>query len=85
MSNEDKLSRGQWWFALKKEDGQGIKHQIVEHNKEEEGGVPTEPEIITWSEPIKIDNKEIGGYAWRGTPEEFQKRFKWIGFEKKKE
>jgi hypothetical protein len=80
MSNEDKLSRGQWWFALKKEDGQGVKHQIVEYNKEEEGGVPTEPEIITWSEPTKD-----GGMTWRGTPEEFQKRFKWIGFEKKKE
>ena len=82
----DKFSPGQYWFALRKEDGQGIRHQIVEHNREEDednqGGIPTEPEILTWSDPIKIEDKAIGGHTWRGSKEEFEKRFKWIGFGK---
>jgi hypothetical protein len=79
---KDKFSPGQYWFAIQKEDGQGVRHQIVEHNREDDpenqGGVPTEPEIITWSDPTAN-----GGHTWRGPKEEFEKRFKWIGFDKK--
>ena len=76
---KDKFSLGQYWFALKTEDGKGVRHQIIEHNRaddeENQGGVPTEPEILTWSDPT-----QNGGHTWRGSPEEFEKRFKWIGW-----
>lgn len=86
---KDKFSLGQYWFALRTEDGKGVRHQIIEHNRaddeDNQGGVPTEPEILTWSDPLKTETAEVAGYSWRGSKEDFEKRFKWIGFESKKD
>jgi len=72
------------WFALKKEDGQGIEHRIVhiDGGENEEGGVLTEPEIITFSD--HNCTKTGGGFTWRGEEKDFLTRFKFIGFPEKK-
>jgi hypothetical protein len=80
MSNPEEITTKTRWFALTKENGKGVQHQVVMIEKdEEEGDTLTEPVIYTWSDPT-----ENGGHTWVGPESQFRKLFKFIGFGKKK-
>lgn len=83
MQNQE-IKRGQRWFATTKDNGKGTQHQVLFIEKDEdvnEGNLPEEPIIYTWSDPS--NDETTGGMTWRGPESEFRKIFKFIGFNKK--
>lgn len=86
----DKIRLGSNWFALTKENGKGIRHQIVAIEKDEDADISTIPQITTFSLvedgalEEKDESKIKNGYTWHGPEDEFLKLFKFIGFSNKK-
>ena len=79
----DKLKLNSRWFALTADNHKGVEHTVMQiSGEEEEGGVLTEREIITYSNVNHEPDK--AGVTWKGSESEFYKLFKFIGFEKKK-
>lgn len=78
----DKIKLNSRWFALTTENHKGVEHTVMQvSSEEEEGGVLTEREIITWS---NFNDEKFGdGRTFCGPESQFLKLFKFIGFEKK--
>jgi hypothetical protein len=78
----DKIKLNSRWFALTADNHKGVEHTVMQvSSEEEEGGVLTEREIITWSN--LNDTAHGDGRTWKGSESQFLKLFKFIGFEKK--
>jgi hypothetical protein len=82
--NNKNIKQGSRWFALTAENHKGVEHTVMQvGGEEEEGGVLTEGEIITWSNH-NDDKHGGGGMTWAGNEATFLKIFKFIGFGDKK-